>query len=184
VQAFNSQTGSNDSPSVANTGRFFIVLKPRDQRRSTASQVIDRLRPQLAEVEGANLFLQVAQDINVGGRVGRSSFQYTLQSVDIAELIEWSQKMLEKMRTLPELADASTDLSASAPQLKLTINRDQASRFGISPQLIDDTLNDAYGQRQVTQYLTQLVANPIILEITPELQKSLGSLDRIYLKSP
>jgi hydrophobe/amphiphile efflux-1 (HAE1) family protein len=184
VQAFNSATGSNDSPSTANTGRFFIVLKPRDQRQSTASQVIDRLRPQLAQVQGANLFLQVTQDINVGGRVGRSSFQYTLQAVDIAELTEWSQKMLDKMRTLPELADASTDLLASAPQLKLTINRDQASRFGISPQLIDDTLNDAYGQRQVTQYLTQLNANPIILEITPELQANLSSLDRIYVKSP
>jgi hydrophobe/amphiphile efflux-1 (HAE1) family protein len=184
VQAINSNTGSNDSPSVANTGRFLIVLKPRDQRKATASQVIDRLRPQLAQIQGANLFLQVTQDINVGGRIGRSSFQYTLQAVDVAELIEWSQKMLQKMRTLPELADASTDLLANAPQLNLTINRDQASRFGISPQLIDDTLNDAYGQRQVTQYLTQLVANPIILEITPELQGDLSSLDRIYVKSP
>jgi hydrophobe/amphiphile efflux-1 (HAE1) family protein len=184
VAAFNSQTGSNDSPAAANTGRFFIVLKPRDERSSTASQIVDRLRPQLAQVEGANLFLQVTQDINVGGRIGRSSFQYTLQSVDIAELTEWSQKMLDKMRTLPELAEASTDLLANAPQLKVTINRDQASRFGISAQLIDDTLNDAYGQRQVTQYLTQLNANPIILEILPELQTTLDSLDRIYLKSP
>ncbi len=92
--------------------------------------------------------------------------------------------MLEKMRTLPELADASTDLLANAPQLNVKINRDQASRFGISAQLIDDTLNDAYGQRQVTQYLTQLNANPIILEIMPELQGTLASLDRIYVKSP
>src|SRR5215813_3292782 len=92
-------------------------------------------------------------------RIGRSTFQYTLQAVDVDELAEWSQKMLEKMRSLPQLADASTDLLSSAPQLKFAINRDQASRFGISPQLIDDTLNDAYGQRQVTQYLTQLNAN-------------------------
>jgi hydrophobe/amphiphile efflux-1 (HAE1) family protein len=179
-----SQTGSNDAPTTANTGRFFIVLKPRDQRSATASQIIDRLRPQLAQVQGANLSLQVTQDITVGGRIGRSPFQYTLQAVDIDELVEWSQKMLDKMRTLPELADASTDLLANAPALKFTINRDQASRFGISPQLIDDTLNDAYGQRQVTQYLTQLVANPIILEILPELQSDLSSLDRLYVKSP
>jgi hydrophobe/amphiphile efflux-1 (HAE1) family protein len=184
IAVVGSQTGSNDAPSTANTGRFFIVLKPRDQRSASASQIIDRLRPQLAQVQGANLSLQVTQDINVGGRIGRSTFQYTLQAVDIDELNEWSQKMLEKMRTLPELADASTDLLANAPQLKFTINRDQASRFGVSPQLIDDTLNNAYGQRQVTQYLTQLTANPIILEILPELQNDLASLDRLYVKSP
>jgi hydrophobe/amphiphile efflux-1 (HAE1) family protein len=184
VAVVGSQTGSNDAPTTANTGRFFIVLKPRDQRSATASQIIDRLRPQLAQVQGANLSLQVTQDITVGGRIGRSTFQYTLQAVDIDELVEWSQKMLDKMRTLPELADASTDLLANAPQLKFTINRDQASRFGVSPQLIDDTLNDAYGQRQVTQYLTQLNANPIILEILPELQTDLSSLDRLYVKSP
>jgi hydrophobe/amphiphile efflux-1 (HAE1) family protein len=184
VAAFGSQTGSNDSPSTANTGRFFIVLKPRDQRSASATQVIDRLRPRLAEVKGVALFLQVTQDINVGARFGRGSFQYTMQGVDVGELTEWSQKLLEKMRTLPELADATSDLLANAPQLRVTINRDQASRFGISPQLIDDTLNDAYGQRQITQYLTQINANPVILEITPELQASLASLDRIYVKSP
>ncbi len=183
VQGFGSQTGSNDAPSTANTGRFFIVLKPRSERNATAPQIIDRLRPQLAQVQGVNLSLQVSQDINVGGRIGRSSFQYTLQAVDVDELVEWSQKMLDKMRALPQLADASTDLLANAPQLKFAINRDQASRFGISPQLIDDTLNDAYGQRQVTQYLTQLNASPIILEILPELQGDLSSLERLYVKS-
>jgi HAE1 family hydrophobic/amphiphilic exporter-1 len=104
--------------------------------------------------------------------------------VDVDELISWSQKMLEKMRTLPELADAATDLLANAPQIKVNINRDQAARFGISPQLIDDTLNDAYGQRQITQYFTQLNTYPIILEIRPELQNDFSSLQRIYLKSP
>ena len=102
------------------------------------------------------MFLQPTQDINVGARIGRGSFQYTLQDPNIAELIEWSQKMLDKMRALPELADASSDLLANAPQLKVSINRDQAARFDISPQLIDDTLNDAYGQRQIAQYFTQL----------------------------
>ena len=184
VESFTSQTGNNDNPNTANTGRFLIVLKPRELRKATASQVVERLRPKLAAVQGANLFLQVTQDINVGIRVGRGSFEYTLQAVDIDELIEWSQKMLDKMRTVPQLTSASSDLLANGPQLKVTINRDQASRYGISPQLIDDTLYDAFGQRQVTQYYTQLNASPIILEILPELQGTLDSLDRLYVKSP
>jgi hydrophobe/amphiphile efflux-1 (HAE1) family protein len=184
IAAFGSTTGSTGGAKTANTGDFTIVLKPRDQRELTASQVIDRLRPQLAKITGANLFLQAAQDITVGGRIARSAFQYTLQDPDITELIEWSQKLLDKMRTLPELVDVSSDLLASAPQLKVTINRDQASRFGISAQMIDDTLNDAYGQRQITQYFTQLNTYFLILEILPDLQTSLESLDRIYVKSP
>jgi hydrophobe/amphiphile efflux-1 (HAE1) family protein len=184
VEAMGSQTGSTDSPNPANTGGFTIVLKPRDQRTASARQIIDRLRPQFAQVPGANVFLQPTQDINVGARIGRGSYQYTLQDPNIDELIEWSQKMLQKLRTLPQLADASSDLLANAPQLKLAINRDQASRFGISPQLIDDTLNDAYGQRQITQYFTQLNTYFVILEILPELQANLASLDRLYVKSP
>jgi multidrug efflux pump subunit AcrB len=128
--------------------------------------------------------MQPTQDITVGGRIARASFQYTLQDSDIAELSEWSEKLLEKMRSLPELADVSSDLLANAPQLKITINRDQASRFGISPQTIDDILNDAYGQRQITQYYTQLKTYWIILEILPEQQKDLASLDLLYVKSP
>jgi hydrophobe/amphiphile efflux-1 (HAE1) family protein len=184
VATFGSTTGSPNGAHTANTGNFTIVLKPRDQRELNASQIIDRLRPQLAKVTGTTLYLQAAQDITVGGRIARSAFQYTLQDPDIAELTEWSQKLLDKMRTLPQLVDVSSDLLASAPQLKITINRDQASRFGISPQMIDDTLNDAYGQRQITQYFTQLNTYFLILEILPELQSSLESLDRIYVKSP
>jgi hydrophobe/amphiphile efflux-1 (HAE1) family protein len=184
VQAMGSQTGSTDSPNPANTGGFTIVLKPRDQRTSTARQVIDRLRPQFAQVPGANVFLTPTQDINVGARIGRGSYQYTLQDANIDELVEWSQKMLAKMQTLPQLADATSDLLANAPQLKITINRDQAARFGVSPQLIDDALNDAYGQRQITQFYTQLNTYFIILEILPELQADLASLDRLYVKSP
>jgi hydrophobe/amphiphile efflux-1 (HAE1) family protein len=184
VDAFGSTTGSTGGAKTANTGDFTIVLKPRDQRELNASQIIDRLRPQLAKVTGANLYLQAAQDITVGGRIARSAFQYTLQDPNIDELVEWSQKLLDKLRTLPELVDVSSDLLSSAPQLKVTINRDQASRFGISPQMIDDTLNDAYGQRQITQYFTQLNTYFLILEILPELQTSLESLDRIYVKSP
>ena len=157
VDGFGSFTGSDrQRANSANTGRFFIVLKPRDERKLNASQIIDRLRPQLAKIEGANLFLQPTQDINVGGRIARGSFQYTLQDTNIAELNEWSQKLLEKLKTLPQLADVTSDLLANAPKLQITINRDQAARFGISPQTIDDTLNDAFGQRQITQYFTQL----------------------------
>jgi HAE1 family hydrophobic/amphiphilic exporter-1 len=184
VAGFGSFTGSSGGAQTANTGRFFIVLKPRDERELTASQIIDRLRPQLAKVEGATLFLQPTQDITVGGRVSRASFQYTLQDSNIAELNEWSAKLLDKLRTLPQLADVSSDLLSNAPQLKITINRDQASRFGISAQAIDDTLNDAFGQRQITQYFTRLKTYFIILEILPELQKDLSTLDRLYVKSP
>ena len=184
VAGFGSFTGSTGGAQTANTGRFFIVLKPRDERELTSSQIIDRLRPQLAKVKGANLFLQPTQDITVGGRISRASFQYTLQDSNVAELNEWSEKLLEKMRTLPQIADVSSDLLANAPQLKVTINRDQASRFGISPQMIDDTLNDAFGQRQIAQYFTQLKTYWIILEILPEQQRDLASLDRLYVKSP
>ncbi len=184
VESFGSQTGSTGSAQSANTGRFFITLKPRDERKLNASQVIDRLRPQLAKVEGANLFLQPAQDINVGARIARGSFQYTLQDTNIEELNEWSQKLLDKLRTVPLLADVTSDLLANAPRLQITINRDQASRFGISPQAIDDTLNDAFGQREITQYFTQLKTYFVVLEILPELQKDLSTLDRLYVKSP
>ena len=184
VQGFGSFTGSTGAANSANTGRYFIVLKPHDQRKLNASQIIDRLRPQLAKVEGANLFLQATQDINVGGRIARGAFQYTLQDTDIDELNGWSGKLLEKLRTLPQLTDVASDLEADAPKLQITINRDQASRFGISPQAIDDTLNDAFGQREITQYFTQLKTYFLVLEILPDLQKDLSALDRLYVKSP
>ena len=184
VAGLGSFTGSSGGAQTANTGRGFIVLKPRDQRELTSSQVIDRLRPQLAKIQGANMTLQPTQDITVGGRIARASFQYTLQDSNLDELTEWSGKMLDKMRTLSEITDVGSDLLANAPQLKITINRDQASRFGISPQLIDDTLNDAFGQRQITQYYTQLKTYFVVLEILPELQKDLSTLNRLYVKSP
>jgi HAE1 family hydrophobic/amphiphilic exporter-1 len=183
VEGVVSQIGSSFGQ-TSNIGRFNVVLKPRDERDLDASQVIDRLRPQLAKVTGVAAYLQPAQDITVGGRIARAAFQYTLQDPNVSELAEWSDKLLAKLRTLPEIVDVGTDLLASAPQLKVTINRDQASRFGISPQEIDDTLNDAFGQRQITQYFTQLNTYWIILEILPGMQTSLESLEHIYLKSP
>ena len=148
------------------------MLKPRDER--DADRLADH-RPAAAEARQG----RGRQPVPAGRRrtspsaaASRArSFQYTLQDSDIDELNEWSQKMLDKMRTLPQIADVASDLLANAPQLKITINRDQAARFGISPQLIDDTLNDAFGQRQITQYFTQLKTYFVILEILPELQK-------------
>jgi len=184
VEEIGSQVGSTFGAQTANTGRFSVALKPREERDLDASQVIDRLRPQLAKITGVTVYLQPAQDITVGGRIARAAFQYTLQDPNIAELTEWAKKMLDKMKTVPQIVDVGTDLLSNAPQLKVTINRDQASRFGISAQAIDDTLNDAYGQRQITQYFTQLNTYFIILEILPDLQTTLESLDRIYVKSP
>jgi HAE1 family hydrophobic/amphiphilic exporter-1 len=170
--------------SPANVVRLNIILKPREERDVDASQVIDRLRPELAKIVGVRTYLQPAQDITVGGRVARAAFQYTLQDPDIQELSQWSAKLMAKMQTLPEIADVGTDLLSSAPQLKVTINRDQAARFGITPQAIDDTLNDAFGQRQITQYFTQLNTYFLILEVLPDMAVNLESLDRIYVKSP
>jgi len=184
IAAVGSTMGSTGSAQTANTGRFFIGLKPRDQRTTDATGIIDRLRPQLARIEGVKLTLQPAQDITVGGRIGRGQFQYTLQDADIGELNEWAPKILAKLQTLPQLADVSTDQQGNAPQLMVSINRDQAARFGILPEVIDATLNDAFGQRQVAQYYTQTNTYHVILEVPPEMQGDPNTLDRIYLKSP
>ncbi|MET0723349.1 MAG: efflux RND transporter permease subunit, partial [Tardiphaga sp.] len=172
------------SGGALNTGRMFITLKPRDERSASAMQIIARLRPQLDKVEGARLFMQAAQDIRLGGRATRTQFEYTLQSANLAELNEWAPKILDKMQKLPELRDVATDQQTKGTTLTLTIDRDNASRFGIQPQLIDDTLYDAFGQRQVAQYFTQLNSYHVILEILPELQGKLDTLDKIYIKSP
>ncbi len=135
-------------------------------------------------MEGAALFLQVAQDINVGGRLARTQYQYTLQDADLNELNEWAPKLQAKMRTLPELRDVATDQQTGGATLTVTIDRDQASRFGIEPQMIDDTLNDAYGQRQVAQYFTQLNSYHVVMEVTPDQATSPRDLNGLYLHSP
>jgi hydrophobic/amphiphilic exporter-1 (mainly G- bacteria), HAE1 family len=169
---------------TVNTGRLFITLKPRDERAASASQIIDRLRPKLAKVEGGALFLQPAQDINVGGRIARTQFQYTLQDADLTELNTWAPKLLAKLRTLPQLTDLATDQENNGTTISLVIDRDQASRFGISPELIDNTLYDAFGQRQVSQYFTDLNSYHVILELKPEAQASPGALAHLYITSP
>jgi multidrug efflux pump len=184
VEGIASQVGTTYGAQTTNTGRFNIMLKPREDRDLDASQIIDRLRPRLTKIIGATAYLQPAQDITVGGRIARAAFQYTLQDPNINELTEWAGKLLDKLKAVPEIIDVGTDLLSSAPQLKVTINRDDASRFGISAQAIDDTLNDAFGQRQITQYFTQLNTYWIILEVLPDMLVTLDTLDHIYVKSP
>jgi HAE1 family hydrophobic/amphiphilic exporter-1 len=167
-----------------NSGRMYITLKPHDQRDVDAQQIIARLRPKLEKVEGAKLYLQASQDVRLGGRATRTQFEFTLQDANLTELNEWAPKILAKMQTLPELRDVATDQQTEGTTLGLTIDRDTASRYGIQPQLIDDTLYDAFGQRQVTQYFTQLNSYHVILEILPELQGKIDTLDKLYIRSP
>jgi HAE1 family hydrophobic/amphiphilic exporter-1 len=167
-----------------NSGRLYITLKPHDERDVTAYQIIARLRPKLEKVEGARLYMQASQDVRLGGRATRTQFEFTLQDANLVELNEWAPKILARMRELPQLRDVATDQQTEGTTLGLSIDRDTASRYGIQPQLIDDTLYDAFGQRQVTQYFTQLNSYHVILEILPELQGKLDTLDKLYLKSP
>src|SRR5215475_3860664 len=176
--------GASGSTSTLNNGRFFITLKPKGERDVSAGQVIARLRPELEKVEGARLFLQASQDVNVGGRLSRTQFQYTLQDANLDELNEWAPKVLEKMKSLPMLRDVASDQQTAGTALTLTIDRDQAARYGLTPQLIDDTLYDAFGQRQVAQYFTQQNSYHVVMEILPELQGDVGTLDKLYIKSP
>jgi len=172
------------SGNALNNGRLYITLKPRDQREANAMQIIARLRPKIDKVEGAKLFLQAQQDVRLGGRPTRTQFEYTLQDANLDELNEWAPKILAKMQTLPELRDVATDQQSEGTTLTLTIDRDTASRYGITPTLIDDTLYDAFGQRQIAQYFTQLNSYHVIMEVLPELQGDLDSLQKIYIKSP
>ena len=169
---------------AGNNGNLFITLKPRNQRNASAQQIIGRLRPKLEKVEGARLYMQAAQDVRLGGRPTRTQFEFTLQDANLEELNEWAPKILGKMQTLPELRDVATDQQSQGTTLQLNVNRDTAARYGIQPQLIDDTLYDAFGQRQVTQYFTQLNSYHVILEILPELQGNLDTLNKIYIRSP
>jgi hydrophobe/amphiphile efflux-1 (HAE1) family protein len=181
VQSWATAIGGSRS---VNNGFVVIGLKPRDQRRATADQVITRLRREIAKVPGATLFLQASQDLNVGGRLARTQYQYTLQDADLNELNTWAPKLLAALKPLPQLRDVATDQQTSSSMLSMVIDRDQAARFGIQPSLIDQTLDDAFGQRQVTQYFTQQNTYHVIMEVTPELQADPQTLTKIYIKSP
>jgi HAE1 family hydrophobic/amphiphilic exporter-1/multidrug efflux pump len=166
-----------------NNGFVVIGLKPRDQRSATADEIITRLRPQLAKVPGATLFMQAAQDLNVGGRTSRTQYQYTLTDSDIDELNEWAPKLLGALQDLPMLRDVASDQQTSSGMLSLTIDRDQASRYGIQPAAVDQALYDAFGQRQAAQFFTQANSYHVVLEVTPALQADPASLEKLYLKS-
>ncbi|HEY4079160.1 MAG TPA: efflux RND transporter permease subunit [Burkholderiaceae bacterium] len=181
VSTFGMQAGA----STFNSGNFFIGLKPLDQGRTlTADQVITRLRPQLAKVGGITLYMQAGQDINVGGRLSRTQYQYTVTDSNLDELNEWAPRLVQRFRTLNELTDVTSDQQNAAPTAKVTIDRERASSYGITPALIDATIYDAIGQRQVAQYFTQLNSYNVVLEITPALQKDPALFDKLYLTSP
>ena len=175
--------GADGTNATVNSGRISITLKPRSDRKSSSDEVIARLKPELAQVTGVATHLQSVQDLQVDSRVGRTQYQYTMEDADGAELDEWSGKMLAKLRTLPQLTDVASDQQAAGPQLSLQIDRDTASRLGISPQLIDDTLYDAFGQRQISTIFTQLNLYRVILEVKPEASEDPHALDRIYVRS-
>ena len=168
-----------------NQGNFYINLRSKEAgRTANADEIINRLRPKAAQVPGVTLFLQALQDIRVGGRLSRTQYQYTVTSPNIDDLNTWAPRIMDKMREIPLLTDVTSDQQSSAPAATLTIDRDQASRFGIQPTLIDATIYDAIGQRQVAQYFTQLNSYHVILEALPGLQADPALLDQIYLMSP
>jgi multidrug efflux pump subunit AcrB len=183
VAGYSASIGAGLGGQTENNGRFFVVLKPFEERTSSAQQVINRLRPKLATVEGAALYLQAGQDVRVGGRLTKTMYQYTLTDADVGELYDWSPKVLTKLQSLPMLRDVTTDQEMNGRSVSLTIDRDAASRFGISPATIDATLYDAFGQNQITQYFTQINSYHLILEVPPDEQKDLGTLNKLFVKS-
>ncbi len=169
--------------STGNTGFLFIQLKPYPDRKATADEVINRLRPKLARAEGVSLVLQAVQDVRMGGRGSRSQYQYTLQDANLDELLHWAPLVQEKLKTLPELKDVATDQQVTGLQATLKIDRDTAARLGISAQAIDDTLYDAFGQRQVSTTYTQLNQYRVILEVKQEFQRNPEGLQYLYVRS-
>ena len=177
--------GMFGSSSQFNAGNFFIALKPKDQgRKASADEIITRLRPKLAKVEGASLLMQAGQDINVGGRLARTQYQYTITDSNLDELNEWAPKLLARFAQLPQLTDVASDLQNAATTANVTIDRDRAATYGISPATIDATIYDAIGQRQVSQYFTQINSYHVVLEVTPELQADPSLFNKLYVTSP
>ena len=167
--------------STGNSGNLFIALKDLPARRSTADEVIARLRPKLAQVQGISLFLQAVQDVRVGGRGARTQYQYTLQDANLAELDSWVPRISAALRKLPELKDVNSDQQNAGLQLSVEIDRDTAARFGITAAAIDNTLYDAFGQRQVATFYTQVNQYRVVLEVAPSVGADPSALDRIYV---
>jgi HAE1 family hydrophobic/amphiphilic exporter-1 len=168
-----------------NQASLTISLKPKDSgRKATADQVITRLRPKLAELVGVQTFLQAAQDINVGGRVGQAQYQYTLADSDLTELDTWAPRLLAALKNVPELTDVSSDQQSQGVAVNLAIDRDAAARFGISPTNIDTAIYELIGQDEVTQYYTQQNSYHVIVEAPPGLQATPDLFNSVYLLSP
>ena len=182
VDAYGSSIGPGSQ--TGNNGRAYISLKPWNERTlGSAQDFITRIRPKLEAVTGGALYLQAAQDIRVGGRFSKTEFQYTLQDADLDDLFKWAPKILGALRGLPVLRDVTADQQATGTTATLAIDRDAAARFGIQPQVIDDTLYDAFGQRQVTQYFSQVNSYHLILEVQPGDASAVETLGKLYVKS-
>jgi multidrug efflux pump len=182
VDSLSSFIGVDGTNTTPNQGRIQINLKPRDQRADDASAIIRRLQPELAKVNGIVLYMQPVQDLTVEDRVSRTQFQYSIEDADAQELALWTPKLVDKLRTLPTLTDVATDQLNSGLQTNITIDRDTASRLGIFPQAIDNTLYDAFGQRQVSTIFTQLNQYHVVLEVLPSFAQNPDSLKDIYIR--
>jgi multidrug efflux pump subunit AcrB len=167
-----------------NTARVFFQLKPFHERSASADQVVQRLRREVASVKGALLFMQVPQNITVGGRLSRTQYQYTLTDTDLEELDHWAPVLEREMRKLPQLQDVASDQQSAAPHIAIDIDRTAASRLGISVSLIDQTLNDAFGQRQVATMYTATNQYKVILEVLPQFQQDPVALSKVYVATP
>ena len=178
-----SFVGAGSVNSTVNTGRINIQLKPRDQRTASASEIIDRLREATRNVEGISLYMQAVQDVQIDSRVSRTQYQYGLQDADAAELAEWAPKLLARLQKESSLVDVASDQQSQGLQLSVDIDRAQAARYNVLTQAIDDTLYDAFGQRQVSIIFTQLTQERVVLEAEPRFQLTPASLKLIYVKS-
>ena len=183
VANLNSFIGIDGVNTTANSGRIQINLKPRDERSATASDIIRRLQPKLAQVQGITLYMQPVQDLTVEDRVSRTQFQYTIEDADAQELAAWTPRLVDKLHTVPGLLDVASDQQNGGLQAKISLDRDTASRLGILPQTIDDTLYDAFGQRQVSTMFTQLNQYHVVLEVDPRFQQNPDDLKNIYVRS-
>jgi len=183
VVSLSSFIGIDGTNTTQNSGRIQINLKPRDQRQDTASEIIRRLQPKLESVRGITLYMQPVQDLTVESKLSRTQYQYALEDAGINELALWAPRFLDKLKQQPELRDIATDQLNGGLNADLTIDRDTAARFGILPQAIDDTLYDAFGQRQVSTIFTQLNQYRVVLEVDPQFQTNPDALNSIYVRS-
>jgi len=183
VDSLSSFIGIDGTNTTLNSGRIQINLKPLEERKISASDVIRRLQPELAEVTGITLFMQPVQDITVEDRVSRTQFQYTLEDPNVAELNAYAPRMIERLQKLPELRDVASDQQVGGLRTRLVYDRDTASRLGITPSMIDNTLYDAFGQRQVSTMFTQLNQYHVVLEVDPAFQRDPSDLRHLYIRA-